>query len=95
MKIRVKVVCTFLTLSKKPPLFQILTTRLCYQVALIEAHPSYAHIRHPDGRESTVFLTDLSPRFQTIDKNTNVDTNVFNDNDSFVSDRSEKSNDTS
>ena len=28
MKIRVKVVCTFLTLSKKPPLFQILATRL-------------------------------------------------------------------
>ena len=28
MKIRVKVVCIFLTLSKKPPLFQILATRL-------------------------------------------------------------------
>ena len=28
MKIRLKVVCTFLTLSKKPPLFQILATRL-------------------------------------------------------------------
>ena len=28
IKIRVKVVCTFLTLSKKPPLFQILATRL-------------------------------------------------------------------
>ena len=28
MKIWVKVVCTFLTLSKKPPLFQILATRL-------------------------------------------------------------------
>ena len=28
MKIRVKVVCTFLILSKKPPLFQILATRL-------------------------------------------------------------------
>ena len=28
MKIRVKVVCTLLTLSKKPPLFQILATRL-------------------------------------------------------------------
>ena len=45
---------------------------LCDQVALIEADPSYAHIRRPDGRESTVFLTDLALRFQTIDKNTNV-----------------------
>ena len=28
MKIRVKVVCSFLTLSKKPPIFQILAKRL-------------------------------------------------------------------
>ena len=28
MKMRVKVVCSFLTLSKKPPLFQILAARL-------------------------------------------------------------------
>ena len=28
IKIRVKAVCTFLTLSKKPPIFQILATRL-------------------------------------------------------------------
>ena len=34
MKIRVKVVSTFLTLSKKPPLFQILATRLCLPMNL-------------------------------------------------------------
>ena len=32
MKIRVKVLCTFLTLSKNPPLFQILATRLMKRV---------------------------------------------------------------
>ena len=31
------------------------------EVDLIEANPTYAYIRHPDGRESTVNLRDLAP----------------------------------
>ena len=31
------------------------------QVELLEANPKYAHIRHQDGRESTVALRHLAP----------------------------------
>ena len=31
------------------------------EVELIEANPKYAHIKHPDGRESTVSLKQLAP----------------------------------
>ena len=34
---------------------------LCDKVDLIEANPNYALIRYPDGRESTVSVTDLAP----------------------------------
>ena len=34
---------------------------LCDQVDLIEANPKYALIRYPNGRESTVSVTDLAP----------------------------------
>ena len=68
---------------------------LCNQVELIEANPSYAHIRHPDRRETTVSLTDLAPCPQASGKTTNVDTSVFDDYDSLVSDSSEKSTDNS
>ena len=55
---------------------------LCDQVELIDANPNYAHIRHPDGRETTVSLTDLAPCPQASGKNTDVDTSVFDGNDS-------------
>ena len=31
------------------------------EVDLLDANPSFAHIRFPDGRESTVSTTDLAP----------------------------------
>ena len=31
------------------------------EVELIESNPSYAHIRYPDGKESSVSLQDLAP----------------------------------
>ena len=31
------------------------------EVQLIEANPQYAHIRYPDGRETTVSLRHLAP----------------------------------
>ena len=31
------------------------------KVELTSVNPAYAHIRYPDGRESTVSLKDLSP----------------------------------
>ena len=30
-------------------------------VELLSANPTYAHVRYPDGRESTVSLRDLAP----------------------------------
>ena len=68
---------------------------LCDQVELIKANQSYAHTRHPDGRETTMSLMDLAPCPQASGKNTNVDTSVLDDHNSFVSDSSEKSTDTS
>ena len=35
------------------------------EVELIEANHQYAHIRHPDGRESTVSTHDLAPAGDT------------------------------
>ena len=43
----------FVRRSKAEPLVQ--------QVELMEANPQYAHIRYPDGRESTVSAHDLAP----------------------------------
>ena len=43
----------FVRRSKSDPLVD--------EVELTHANPSYAHIRHPDGRESTVSLRDLAP----------------------------------
>jgi len=34
---------------------------LCDEVLLLEANPSYAHIRYPNGREDTVSTSDLAP----------------------------------
>ena len=38
------------------------------EVELLEANPSYAHIRHCNGRETTVSLRDLAPCAETIEK---------------------------
>ena len=43
----------FIRRSKTEPLVQ--------EVELLEANPQYAHIRYPDGRESTVSARDLAP----------------------------------
>ena len=40
--------------SKNDPLVE--------EVELIESNPQYAHIKYPDGRESTVSIQDLAPR---------------------------------
>ena len=37
------------------------------EVELLEANPQYAHIRHQNGRESTVSLHDLAPRGELPD----------------------------
>ena len=34
---------------------------LCDEVELLEANPNFAHIKYPDGRESTVSTRDLPP----------------------------------
>ena len=45
---------------------------LCYEVELIERNFSFAHVRFPDGRETTVSTKDLAPNprhdFQNIAK---------------------------
>ena len=38
------------------------------EVELLEANPKYAHIRHSNGRESTVSLRDLAPCVENINK---------------------------
>ena len=43
----------FVRSSKGEPLLE--------EVELIESNPSYAHIRYPDGKESSVSLQDLAP----------------------------------
>lgn len=37
------------------------------EVDLLEANPQYAHIRHADGRESTVSIKDLAPRGNVVE----------------------------
>ena len=37
------------------------TDDLVDEVELVDVNPTYAHIRYPDGRESTVSLRDLAP----------------------------------
>jgi len=34
---------------------------LCVEVLLLEAHPSYAHVRYSNGHEDTVSMSDLAP----------------------------------
>jgi len=34
---------------------------LCDEVELIEANPTYAHVKFADGRETTASLQDLAP----------------------------------
>ena len=53
-------------LSKPGPVFLRRFVRnksdpLVDEVELLHANPSYAHIRYPDGRESSVSLNDLAP----------------------------------
>ena len=52
---------------------------LVEEVELTHVNPTYAHIRHNDGRESTVSLSDLAPcpsidRTQTNETETNDST---------------------
>ena len=45
---------------------------LVNEVELIHANPTYAYIKHPDGREATASLKDLSrcPRPKKLDSTT-------------------------
>ncbi|CAG2205734.1 unnamed protein product [Mytilus edulis] len=52
---------------------------LVEEVDLLEANPTYAHVRLPDGRETTVSVRHLAPRGQSI-SNDNLDHSVLNDN---------------
>ena len=36
-----------------------------YQVELLNSNPTYANIKHPSGRESTVSVCDLAPYPET------------------------------
>ncbi|CAC5414189.1 unnamed protein product [Mytilus coruscus] len=51
---------------------------LVEEVDLLEANPTYAHVRLPDGRETTVSVRHLAPRGQSIN-NDNLDHSVLND----------------
>ncbi|CAC5365125.1 unnamed protein product [Mytilus coruscus] len=51
---------------------------LVKEVDLLEANPSYAHVRLPDGRETTVLIRHLAPTEQQINKD-NLDHSVLND----------------
>ncbi|CAG2212501.1 unnamed protein product [Mytilus edulis] len=51
---------------------------LVEEVDLLEANPTYAHVRLPDGRETTVSVRHLAPRGQSI-SNDNLDHSVLND----------------
>ena len=37
------------------------TEPLVDRVELLDANPQYAHVRYPDGRETTVFIRHLAP----------------------------------
>ena len=50
---------------------------LCERVLLLDANPSYVHIRLPNGRESTVSTSDLAPYPKTL--NYERITSVFNE----------------
>ena len=43
------------------------TDPLVDEVELLEANPQYAHVRFPDGRESTVSVKDLAPRGEILE----------------------------
>lgn len=43
------------------------TDPLVDEVELLEANPQYAHVRFPDGRETTVSVKDLAPRGEVRD----------------------------
>ena len=53
--------CKFVRLHKNDDLVE--------EVQLLDANPSYASIRFPDGRESSVSLIDLSPCPRTSEIN--------------------------
>ena len=43
--------------------------KLVKKVELLEANPNYAHIRHEDGRETTVSLRDIAPYVEDSNEN--------------------------
>ena len=43
------------------------------EVELTDINPTYAHIRYPDGRESTVSIHDLAPFPQNVSYDTDTD----------------------
>ena len=52
---------------------------LVEEVQLVEANPQYAHVRFPDGRESTVSMHDLAPAGNTsLSKKTTYDDTANN-----------------
>ncbi|CAC5403875.1 unnamed protein product [Mytilus coruscus] len=51
---------------------------LVEEVDLLEANPSYAHVKLSDGRETTVSIPHLAPTGQQIN-NDNLDQSVLND----------------
>ena len=42
------------------------TDPLVDEVELLEANPNYAHVRYPDGRETTVSIKHLAPKGQSM-----------------------------
>lgn len=48
------------------------------EVELVEANPHYAHIRHSDGRVSTVSLKDLAPKGNETVLNDEPETDMSN-----------------
>lgn len=75
----------FVRASKNDPLVD--------EVELIEANPTYANIKYPNGRESTVSVRDLAPcpsadgasrRYQNDPDNTRTDPTAINSTDTNV-----------
>ena len=52
------------------------TEPLVDEVELLEANPHYAHVRYPDGRETTVSTKHLAPRGQIMSPETPLKANV-------------------
>ena len=53
---------------------------LVEEVELIEANPQYAHVRHPNGRETTVSIRHLAPRgddYREFNSEQNINTQNF------------------